>query len=239
MKLIEKHADRVDTFVRVCHKLSDHMYVTGHGGNLAWKLEEDLILITPTRLNKGQITPEDVVFVNPAGQVAEGTRRPTGELPMYVSFFRERPDIASVLHCHPPMTGAFAITKGKNWLMRPIFPETVTEVGPVPIVPYGEPLTQRLADNFSPYLQRYNAFLMENHGLVIMSPKDIEWTMMLTELLEMTSVTILQALVAGEIKEIREADVLNLENIVMERALPLIGAPGANKGLVELYYPKS
>ena len=239
MKLIEKHADKVDTFVRVCHKLSDHMYVTGHGGNLAWKLEEDLILITPTRLNKGQITPEDVVFVDPSGQVAEGTRRPTGELPMYVSFFRERPDIASVLHCHPPMTGALAITKGKNWLMRPIFPETVTEVGPVPIVPYGEPLTQRLADNFAPYLQRYNAFLMENHGLVIMSPKGIEWTLMLTELLEMTSATILQALSAGDIKEIGKEDVLNLENIIKERDLPLIGAPGANEGLVELYYPGS
>ena len=43
--------------------------------------------------------------------------------------------------------------------------ETVVEVGPVPIVPFGEPLTQELADNFKPYLQKYNTFLMENHGL--------------------------------------------------------------------------
>ena len=239
MKYATKYADQVNTFCQVCHKLSDLMYVTGHGGNLAWKLEEDLLLITPTRLNKGQVTPEDVVFVTLAGAVVEGTRSPTGELPMYINFFRERPDIASVLHCHPPMTGVFAITKGKNWLMRPLFPETITEVGPVPVVPYGEPLTQRLADNFLPYLQRYNAFLMENHGLVIMSPKGIDWVMMLTELLEMTATTLLSALATGaEIKEISKADVANLDNIVKTRDLPLFGAPGVNKGLVELFYPE-
>ena len=37
-------------------------------------------------------------------------------------------------------------------------------------------LTQKLADNFSPYLQYYNSFLMENHGIVTMSPDTIEWT---------------------------------------------------------------
>lgn len=239
MRYVEKYAEQVNTFCHVCHRLSDHMYVTGHGGNLAWKLEPELILITPTQRNKGQVMPEDVVFVTPAGQVVEGTRRPTGELPMYVNFFAERPDIVSVLHCHPPMTGAFAINQGKNWLMRPLFPETVTEVGPVPVVPYGEPLTQRLADNFKPFLPRYNAFLMENHGLVIMSTKDIQWTMMLTELLEMTATTILQALATGDpLKEISREDVVNLENISRTRNLPWFGAPGVNDGLVDLYYPE-
>jgi ribulose-5-phosphate 4-epimerase/fuculose-1-phosphate aldolase len=238
MSYLLEYADEVAAFVKVCHRLSELMYVTGHGGNLAWKLEEDLILITPTQLNKGQIEAEDVVFVNLSGKVVVGTRRPTGELPMYVRFFQDRPNITSVLHCHPPMTGAFAISKGKNWLMRPVFPETATEVGPVPVVPYGEPLTQRLADNFAPYVKKYNAFLMENHGLVIMSPKGIEWTLMLTELLEMTSVTILQALANGDIKEISEADVLNLENTMLTRGLPMFGAPGVNSGLVELFYPE-
>jgi ribulose-5-phosphate 4-epimerase/fuculose-1-phosphate aldolase len=63
---------------------------------------------------------------------------------MYINFFKRRPDIVSVLHCHPPYTNAFAITQQENLLMRPMFPETTTEVGPVPVVPYGEPLTQRL-----------------------------------------------------------------------------------------------
>ena len=54
--------------------------------------------------------------------------------------------------------------------MRPLFPETTIEIGPVPVVPYAEPLTEELAENFAPFLPRYNSFIMENHGLVTMTP---------------------------------------------------------------------
>ena len=101
---------------------------------------------------------------------------------------------------------------------------------------YGEPLTQRLADNFLPYLKKYNAFLVENHGLVIMSPWDIAWTMMLTELLETTSATLIPALAIGGVKEISREDVINLENTMKTRGLPMFGAPGENDSLVSLYY---
>jgi len=240
MSLYTTYSEQIKTFVGVCHKLSNLMYVTGFGGNLAWKMTEEIILITPTQTNKGDVTPENVVFINLKGEVLEGDHRPTGETPMYVNFFRERPDVQSVVHCHPPLTNAFTITKGKNWLMRPLFPETITEVGPVPIVPYGEPLTQKLADNFLPFLQKYNAFLMANHGLVIMSPLDIKWTMMTTELLEMTSKHILNALVINDdIHEVSIEDLINQENIMKTRNLPAIGAPALKQSLVDLFYPEA
>lgn len=230
----EQYAEQVATFVKVCQKLSANMYVTAHGGNLAWKVAEDLIIITPTQTNKGDVTPENVCFIQLDGTRVAGPK-PTGETPMYVNFFRERPDVQSVIHCHPPYANAFAITKGENWLMRPLLPETSTEVGPVPVVPYGEPLTQRLADNFLPYLQRYNAFLMENHGLVIMSSRDLYWCLMMTEVLEMTSLHILQALPLGDLKEIRREDVANMDNIMRTRKLPFMGAPGVHNSLTEVY----
>ncbi len=235
MSLYKKYEEQIKKFVAVCNKLSERMYVTGYGGNCAWKLDDETILITPTMMNKGDIRFNDVVFIGLDGKKLEGEKRPTGETPMYVNFFRERPDIQSVVHCHPTYTNSFAITRGKNWLMRPLFPETITEVGPVPVVPYGEPLTQRLADNFLPYLKKYNAFLMENHGLVIMSRLDIEWTMMNTELLEMTSMHILHALPLGDIKEISRADVKNMDNIMRSRNLPFMGADGVHNSLDEVY----
>ncbi len=235
MSLIERFLPQVRTFIKVCHQLAANKYVTGYGGNLAWKLEEEIILITPTQMNKGDIQLEDIVFIRPDGTTLEGSRRPTGETAMYINFFRERPDIQSVIHCHPPMTNAFAISKGKNWLMRPLFPETVTEVGPVPVVPYALPLTQQLADNFLPYLQKYNAFIMENHGLVIMSRLDLNWTMMNTELLEMTALHILNATQLGDIKEIPRTDVIAMDSIMTSRNLPFMGAQGMAESLGDIY----
>ena len=237
MGLLKKYEKQVTAFVKVCGRLADNMYVSACGGNLAWKLEEDLILITPTQMWKGDIGVKDVVFLNRAGETVEGTRKPTGEKPMYLKFFEERTDIVSVLHCHPPYVCAAAIREGKNWLERPLYPEMVTEVGPVPLVPYGEPLTEELAENFSPFLHKYNSFIMQNHGLVTMSLGDIEWTLMNVELLEMTAKSVFLALSAGGIHELAREDVARLGNVMETRDLPLFGSPGVNKSLVDMYFP--
>lgn len=236
MDYLEKHSEEVRSFVRVCQRLSELMYVTAHGGNLAWKLEEEVILITPTCVNKGLVSPESVVFIDLEGKILQGTHKSTGETPMYLNFFGQRPDISTVIHCHPPATGAFAVTSMANLLERPVFPETTTEVGPVAVVPYGEPLTKRLADNFLPFLKKYNAFIMANHGLVIMSPKDMDWTMMMIELLEMTALSLTYAAAMGDVREIGEEDVKNLDNVMKARNLPMFGAPGVNSSLHDLYF---
>jgi ribulose-5-phosphate 4-epimerase/fuculose-1-phosphate aldolase len=77
MKYVKKYADEVAAFIGVTGHFADKMYVTGYGGNAAWKLEDDLILITPTKMNKGDITKDDVVFITMAGDVIEGNRSQT------------------------------------------------------------------------------------------------------------------------------------------------------------------
>jgi L-fuculose-phosphate aldolase len=238
MSYLQKYSNEVRDFIKVCQSLSDRMYVTSQGGNLSYKLEENLVLITPTCVTKSDITEKDVVFIDLEGKTLEGTRKPTGEVPMYLNFYRDRPDIKSVIHCHPPYTNTFTILKGTNWLMKPVFPETVAEVGPVPLIPYGEPLTQKLADNFAPFVKKYNAFLMENHGLTIVSSADIVRTLQLVDILEVSSISILQALMVGELKELTREDVQNLENTMKTRNLPMIGLPGVNVSIVDLYFPE-
>ena len=117
-------------------------------------------------------------------------------------------------------------------------PETFTiiEVGPVPVVPYAQPLTQKLADNFLPYLQKYNSFIMENHGLVTMTADDIYITVMTAELFECSVKSMLAVLASGELKEISKDDVRDLDNVMKQRGLPLMGAPGVNKSLVDMYF---
>jgi L-fuculose-phosphate aldolase len=236
MKLLKQYEAQAEEFVKVCHKLAQNLYVTSSGGNLAWRLEDNLLLITPTKLYKGDIDLKDLVFIDLDGRVIEGKRRPTGETPMYLKFFNLRQDIVSVIHCHAPNVGAMAITKEKNWLMRPIYPETTIEVGPVPLVPYAEPLTEQLAENFVPFLPKYDSFIMESHGLVTMSRASITETLMLVELLEMSAKSILLALQVGEIKELSREAVCDLGNTMRTRSLPLFGAAGVNKSLEELYF---
>ena len=97
-----QYSAKMEEFVLVCRRLSENMYVTSHGGNLAWRIDRDLILITPTQLNKGMLGVDDLVFIDLEGNRVGGDRKPTGETPMYLNFFKNRLDIHSVIHCHPP-----------------------------------------------------------------------------------------------------------------------------------------
>ncbi len=236
MSYAKKYSDQVGLFLKVTGRLASNMYVTGFGGNAAWKLEDDLILITPTQVYKGDITRQDVVFINRSGDRVEGTRHPTGEKPMYLKFFEKRPDIVSVIHCHPPNVCATTILKDSSFMMRPFYPETTTEVGPVPVVPYAQPLTEQLGRNFEPFLQKYNSFIMENHGLVTMTRGDIYWTLLTVEVLEATVETLLRALAVGPVKELDRQAVRDLSNVMKTRNLPLFGAPGVNASLESLYF---
>jgi L-fuculose-phosphate aldolase len=237
MILRQKYADNISEAVAVCSLLSNRGYVTAEGGNLAVRLEENLLLITPTRLNKGLVRDCDMVFIDIEGRIIESARKPTGEMPMYLNIFNQRPDIGSIIHAHPPAACAFAVIDDDNPLMRPFYPEMVIDCGPVPVVPYAEPLTEQLANNFTPFLDKYNTFIMENHGVLVLNRGGIMEAYGKLDLLEGTARSLLYAKGAGfELKEISRQEVENLERTMQTRGIPFTGKPGAVKGLKELYY---
>ena len=99
MSYIDKYSDQVDIFIGVCHHLASRQYVASHGVNIAWKLKEDVILITLTKHNKGDVNRDNVVFINQAGETIEGTIKPTGETPIYDFVFLPPRDIKWAQMC--------------------------------------------------------------------------------------------------------------------------------------------
>ncbi len=232
----DKYKQEIGELLSVCKCLSNNMYVASQGGNVSSKLEDDLIVITPTLIYKADITPNDVVFIDLKGKKLEGRRQPSSEAPVHLSLYNNRPDINSVIHCHPPYINVFAILKSKNYLMRPIFPETCLEVGPVPLIPYGKSIVQMRNDKNELFVKKYNTFLMENHGPFFISPENVIRTMQIVEILELSSMTISNALSIGEIKELLREEILDMDKALKTRNLNMIGAPGINKSFIDLYF---
>jgi L-fuculose-phosphate aldolase len=236
MELHERFREEVEVFVEALKSLKEHMLAPAKTGNMAWRLAEDLILITPTGVKKSTLAPQDLLFIDRTGEVIAGEGSPTGELPLYKMLFNSRPDIGSIIHCHSPYCCAVAISKGTNWLMKPLFAAVVKEIGPVPVVPYAEPRTEELARNLEPFTKKYNHFILEHHGLVTMSRHDIMDALMALELLEATAKSIFFALQSEGIKELSRIDVERLEKAMFRQGMDLVGAPGVNKSLAELYF---
>jgi L-fuculose-phosphate aldolase len=139
-------------------------WVAANDGNISIRLDEDRILCTCTGISKGMMTPDDLIVCDLAGNQLEGTRERTSELAMHLRIYQMRPDVMSVVHAHPVVATGFAVA-GRP-LTLALLPEVIIGLGCVPLAEYGTPGTPALADGMLPYISKYDAILLSNHGLV-------------------------------------------------------------------------
>ena len=147
---------------RVCRRLYERGLIAGAEGNVSVRLADGQILITPSGVPKIDVSPSDLVIVDPQDRRVAGPGRASSELGMHLRIYDSRPDVGAVVHAHPPLATAFGVA-GED-LMAPVLPEIVILTGGVPLVPYATPGSAALADAIEPFLEQHDAFLMANHG---------------------------------------------------------------------------
>lgn len=145
-------------------RVYDRGMVASNDGNFSVKLNEHEYLCTPTGVSKGFMTPEFICKVDENGNVLEANEgfRPSSEIKMHLRIYQKREDVHAVVHAHPMYATTFAIA-GQP-LMDPIMPEAVLFLGGVPLAKYGTPGTMEVPDSVEPFLDQYDAVLLENHG---------------------------------------------------------------------------
>ena len=139
-------------------------WVAANDGNITIRLSPDRILATPTGISKGMMHVDDLIIVDKQGGKLEGRRECTSEIFMHCTIYNMRPDIHSVLHAHPPVATGFA-TAGRP-LDQALLPEVIIGLGCVPLAAYGLPGTPALTEPMLPYIPKYDAIMMGNHGAV-------------------------------------------------------------------------
>ncbi|MCL1796286.1 MAG: class II aldolase/adducin family protein [Clostridia bacterium] len=211
-------------------------YVTSHGGNLSTRATENIVLITPTKVEKRKITPDDICFVDMDGQTlyAPEHLKPTSEAPFHLRVFEKRKDIRGVVHAHPPILTGFAIA-GLDFLARPVLPEPVIEIGPMILVPYAQPGSDALARMFDAALRKSNGFLMENHGALMINEEGPGRALDLLEMMECAAQSVLVALQLNGLKSLSDKDVSDLEHVMRIRGLPMPGEAGVNQSLRDAF----
>jgi L-fuculose-phosphate aldolase len=233
----KRFKEEIDEMVESSNRLGEQGFATSQGGNLCFRVDNDILLITPTKVAKRNIIFDDIVAIDMKGETIFATegRQPSGEKYMYLKIIDKRPDIKAVIHAHPPVLTGFAIS-GSKMLERPFLPEVVFELGPVLPVEYKEPITEDLAKAFEKVIHKGNAFMMKNHGITICSPYSVLRALDMMEMLEAQAKSLITASILGGVEEIPMDGVKDLENTLRNRNLKLPGDPRYIKSLTQLYY---
>lgn len=190
----------------ICNKMWQLGWVAANDGNVSVRVAENEIIATPTGISKSFITPEKLVTIDMDGNILEanGDYRPSSEMKMHLCCYKEREDVGSVLHAHPPTATGFAVAHVH--MDKYVMIEDVIAIGSVPVTPYGTPSTMEVPDAIRPYLPEHDVLLLENHGALAIG-SDLITAYYRMESLELWAKIQLTAHLLGGAKEISKKDI--------------------------------
>ncbi|AJJ21299.1 3-oxo-tetronate 4-phosphate decarboxylase [Yersinia intermedia] len=143
-------------------------YATGSAGNLSMKLADGTLLATPTGSCLGELHAERLSKVSLEGEWISGDQ-PSKEVSFHRAIYLNNPACEAVVHLHCLYLTALSCLQGLDSrnAIKPFTPYVVMRVGDVPVVPYYRPGDARLGEELAMLAPYYRAFLLANHGPVV------------------------------------------------------------------------
>jgi L-ribulose-5-phosphate 4-epimerase len=156
--------------IACCRRLQSEGLVPATAGNVSARVEGEpgLIAVTPTAAPYDVLEPDDVALVTTSGELVDGRRAPTSELPLHTVLYSRRPEVGAVVHTHSPAASVMAVM---GWALPPILTGLAGAVGgDVPVAAYARPGTHDLAAAAADALAERGACLLRHHGVVAVGP---------------------------------------------------------------------
>ena len=159
-------AKLLQDLLSVTKQVAERGWAPGSSGNTSVRIPNtNACLIKATGSSMTWVGPNDILRVDPTGQVVSGQGRPSKEVRFHLGIYSKRSDVGGIVHAHPPYATSWAIA-GKAFPL-------VTAPGKVylvktPIVEAAKSgsveLAKMVTDAFTDPSIR--VVLMKGHGLV-------------------------------------------------------------------------
>ena len=198
-------------YSKLCYQ---NKFVCATDGNISTRTRKNFILTTAANTCKGKIKNQDIIKVDLKGKKVQGRgqekRKPSTELKLHLYVYEKRKDIYAIVHTHPKFATAFA--SAGLALDKPVLPEIYLKFGAIPLAKYATPSTDEVPASISKFVEKYNAILLANHGLVTFG-KTLEEAYYLTEKAEQFAEISFYARLLGGEKILNKQQVQKLNSL--------------------------
>ena len=153
--------------VQTARRMSELGLSPGMSGNVSARTQSGL-LVTPSGMPYGDLTPEDAVEVRMDGSLRPGQHTPSSEWQLHRDIYAARPDAGAIVHTHSLFCTTVAC------LRRPIpaihYMVVLAGADEIPCAEYATFGSPELAASVVRALGAGHACLMANHGMVALGP---------------------------------------------------------------------
>lgn len=148
------------------NRLYQRGLTTVSGGNISYRLNEELFCITPSSLDKSCLEADMIAIVGFDGTNHTPHLRLSIESEMHRLLLLERTDVNAVVHSHPIYCSVFSASEGPCLINTRLTAESYFFIKEVVNVPYALMGTEDLARNVVAYGKSHDVMLMQNHGAI-------------------------------------------------------------------------
>lgn len=164
MKTRQAAADTLKKAVaEFMHRLYKRGLTTTSGGNISIR-DNNLIAVTPSASDKGNMHADEVGLVDQAGNTIGHKFKPSIETGMHLAVYRTRSDISAVIHAHPIFCSLFSTMKRE--INHRLLSETYAIIGHIEYVPYYKIGSHELAEAVAAASEKADCIIMRNHGVL-------------------------------------------------------------------------
>jgi L-fuculose-phosphate aldolase len=164
--------DAAEAVLATAKELLDKGLVEGTSGNVSARREDGNICITPSSVDYRTMTLEDLVVIDPSGEVVSGTRGPSSEKHLHLACYEAFEEVGGVIHSHAVHATMFACARMA--IPACIDEFTVYVGGDVEVTEYAPSGSDDMGKAAVACLVERGAALIASHGMVAIgkSPAD-------------------------------------------------------------------
>ena len=161
--------------------MADQGLTAGTWGNIAGRIDDTYMVITPSGMDYSKLVPENMVIVNMNTLEYEGDLKPSIEVPVHAKLLLTRPEVNGVVHVHSSKALAVAVTRKG---IPSICDDQVQILGgDIRCAGYATPGTPEVGIHAAKALEGRGGCTLANHGVLAVG-KDLSQAYLNAEYIE-------------------------------------------------------
>jgi len=145
--------------------------IVDHSGHGSARRDGESFYINSGASTRGALTADDIVAVDFAGALVDGSAKPPLEFPLHEEIYRARPDVQAIMHTHRKWSTLLTMVGAPYQV---VYAQGALLAG---VTVFDSPLsvsTREMGEKVSAALGRGPAVLLKSHGAVIVGADIVE-----------------------------------------------------------------
>lgn len=175
-------------------KLDRYGLIALSGGNVSVRVDDNTFVVTPSGMIYDQMTPQDMLVVDGAGNILEGDRKASVDTEALLYIFHQLPEVGAVIHTHQPYATGLGLVMDQIPCNLSTMANAVE--GPCNVAEYGDPGSLSMGVQAVAALDGKLAVVLKHHGVIAVG-KDLRQAIFSCVYLEEAAKTVSVALSTG------------------------------------------